>query len=324
MKKAKIQIVVFISGLILIELILRILGFQPYTYKPFHFSADPTSYIIEDPYLGFNIQPGQYHVNVNGIKYDAFHNADSLRASLPQTISTNKIGVFGCSYTYGWGVDDSSTFCSQLQSITDSQILNFGKPAYGNIQGYLQLKKLTEKNVHLKKAVFIFCDFHLERNVLSKQFSITLQKGFEQNKKIENIAAFPFVSKCSDSISISHKTVLNLYNSWPLRATSSLVNAIQTSYESITLDKSEEFNASILLFKLIKDHCIKHNIELSVFGITKSELTKSFIKTLSEININSFYVPVNFKNSNFSNLPVDSHPNENGHDEVFKQVAPLL
>lgn len=320
MKTKGIQVIIFLVGLLLIELILRALGFQPYQYHDFSLKHDQPNYIVSDSLLGFNITHGHFKINSNGVIYEATHSASSLRQTIPETESKVKHGFFGCSYTYGWGVNDSETFCSLLQKETKAQIINFAKPGYGTIQGYYQLKNLIKKGIRLNSANFIFCDFHAERNVLSPTYATTILEGFSKNQKLSSSACFPVAELKENKLHIGSKHLNEFYSFLPLRKESAIINAIQTGYENFVHHPEQEDLISLLIFEEIANLCLKNNIQLNIFGITKNERTHKIINKLKEKGINACYIPVNFKDSKLSHLPLDSHPNKAGHQSIFNQL----
>jgi len=320
MKTRGIQIIIFFVGLALIELILRALGFKPYQYQEFSLSSDPPYHIIADTVFGFNITPGIFKINCNGVIYEATHLTSSLRQTIPETKSSIKHGFFGCSYTYGWGVNDSETFCSLLQKESEAQIINFAKPGYGTIQGYYQLRNHINQGGLLNSANFIFCDFHSERNVLSPSYSTTILEGLSKSQKLSSKARFPVAELKEEKLNFRSTPIDQLYKFLPLREESAIINAFQTGYENFVHEPEQEDLISLLIFEEIASFCLKNNIQLNIFGITKSERTNKIINKLKEKGINAYYIPVNFKDSKFSHLPLDSHPNKAGHLSIFKQL----
>ena len=100
----------------------------------------------------------------------AFRKGNSYRVTSrnPDDFNGNpEIWVFGCSYTWGWCVDDEETFPWLIQQeLSDYEVTNYGVPSYGSVHGLVQLRRALEKGSQKPDfAVFTYSDVHLERNV---------------------------------------------------------------------------------------------------------------------------------------------------------------
>lgn len=128
---------------------------------------------IHDPYLGFVTNHGKYKIILS---------KKSTDQKLITTVNINKKGYrfpyddiknyndhlwfFGCSYTWGWGLNDNEIFTDVMQQkIKSYKIHNYSIPAYGNIHYLLQLKQLLKTEAKPKAAVFMYNFFHPQRNV---------------------------------------------------------------------------------------------------------------------------------------------------------------
>ncbi len=109
------------------------------------------------------VEPGTY-------AFVATTNRDGLRGkdrvALPKPPGRRRIGIFGCSQTFGAGVDDAETFASLLgHALPDAELLNFGVSGYGTDQMLLYYETVGRK-YDLDVVVLAFAEYQLERNLL--------------------------------------------------------------------------------------------------------------------------------------------------------------
>lgn len=137
---------------------------------------NPNTMFVPDEYLGYADRPGSYAVrlrdNTTG-RMHAFHvTIDSLGNRITSLSPERHAGqpgiwILGDSFTYGWGNNDETTFPFFLQEfLPDFQVVNFGGNGYGNVQGYLQLKRsLEETKLPPAIIVVVYGNYFNIRNV---------------------------------------------------------------------------------------------------------------------------------------------------------------
>jgi len=141
-------------------------------------SGGAESWLIDvpDPVLGWrpkpgiqvrSTQPGSYDVTVTTT-------ADGLRGRRTigpeRTPGVTRIAVFGCSQTFGSGVEDDETFSARLAvSLRGVEVLNFGVHGYGTDQMLLRWER--EGVAYAPDVVVLaFAYYHLDRNVTAFRF----------------------------------------------------------------------------------------------------------------------------------------------------------
>lgn len=313
LKKVLKYIPGILGALLIGEILLRLLGFSPYEYNSFYCESEPKHYLVTDSVFGINTTPGVFAIDLNGLKHRVSHTSNNLRSTFPILESNRKMSVYGCSFTYGTGVEDSSTVCSQLQQRTkDVQVLNFGKPAWGNTQMYLQMKQMFNQGIKMDKVVVNFCDFHLQRNGLSASYRLTLGKGVSKLSTLHQSLndSIPYFNS---NFQLKHEAWSDVYHEIPGRSSLATVNLIQTSKEAIEENKTNEFQLGIRIFEEMQKLCATNSTPLVVFGITASKTTKEFINELSSKGFDAHYAAIPFDQEGYNLSPFDQHPNRNAY-----------
>jgi hypothetical protein len=131
---------------------------------------------IPDPWLGWRPKPG---IQVRSARPGSFDvtvsvNAQGLRGRAPAAVEkaagTTRIAIFGCSQTFGSGVEDDETFSALLAaSLPGTEVLNFGVHGYGTDQMLLRWE-LEGRRYSPDLVVLAFAYYHLDRNVTGFRF----------------------------------------------------------------------------------------------------------------------------------------------------------
>lgn len=320
-KKTSFRFVYVIYILLLIfpifELALRIAQYKPYQSASFSIISEPGNSLVAHPDYGICLNPGKFKITINeGHSYAVTHSIDSTRMTFGQAQHINRadVALFGCSYTYGMGVNDEETMQAIMtEHLPNSKIINYAVPGHGNIQGYFQLKKLIANNQKPVIAVFNFADFHLERNVLSPEYRCHLNVGFLQSSAMEkkemDSGFFPYVYLEDDQLLFSACAWGNMYNHWKGRARFSTVNFIQSVRDQIVESRIDINKTNLSLFQSIQELCKDNDIRFLVAGLTQTEKTKNFLELLYENEIDAFDISLPLKDKIYNNMPYDSHPN---------------
>lgn len=136
---------------------------------------------VFDPLLGYRTAPGSYVVTKafadparDGDAHLAYHatmGADGYRVTGPEPSGDRdrdrpEVWIFGCSFTWGMGLDDDQTYPWLVQrALPGVRVRNFGVSGYGNLHALLQLRDALVRGERPPAvAVFAYDDFHLPRN----------------------------------------------------------------------------------------------------------------------------------------------------------------
>ena len=296
---------IFLS-LIVIEIILRILGYTPWHYDK---SNNPSIYRFDNE-LGWISKSGKFSMSVSKSNKDIFEMTienDSSR-KIYGNPAENKILFLGGSFTQGWGVNDNETFTNNVQKdFKNYQIKNFGQGGYGSVQSYLLLKRLYDEGAKPKLVVYSFIDHHEYRNVARGEWLRLLLKY--SNSGHETPPRVPFATVGKNNLINFHKPVA--YPMFPLRETLSLVNFLEFNYAKITTKRRKKMQKDVLRKLLLEMKKISDTTNsVFLFVNLKSEISEheNFL-----INHRINYVDCNIKLSEDTLLDGDYHPNVKAH-----------
>jgi len=158
------------------EGLARLRGHRPWTPQAAELLVEPGGRLYRsDPALGYQMRPGRYTVRFpTGTSFDITHGADALRRVRPPGREAPPgapgLWIFGCSFSYGWGVDDQATYPWQLQlRLPDWDVVNFSVNGYGTLQSLLQLERALQERPPPAVVVLAYAAFHDERNTFLRR-----------------------------------------------------------------------------------------------------------------------------------------------------------
>jgi hypothetical protein len=131
---------------------------------------DRYAFDMPDQLLGWRPRPGAVVRAARPGVYDVAVHIDDhgLRAPGPSAVSKApgvvRVGVYGCSQTFGEGVADEDTFSARLAALLPgTEVLNFGVHGYGTDQMLLAYER-DAAPYDLDVVVVAFAWFHVQRN----------------------------------------------------------------------------------------------------------------------------------------------------------------
>lgn len=204
-----------------IEICLRVLGITPHkAMVVFPVQNANKIFEIKDS-LGVLLKKGSITETKDNYSYTLTHTKFQTRKTYKaDNINLINIAFFGCSYTYGFGINDSYTYPYIVDSINPAiNALNYSAPGDGQIQYYLRMIELlnTKTVKDLSIVIINYLDFHNDRNCLSNDYKLALSDGYEllktKNPVLYNNNSkkhIPFIYSDNNQFKINYTTYENL------------------------------------------------------------------------------------------------------------------
>lgn len=270
--------------------------------------ADNTN-AVQDPNLGWKLKKNSdltVNVKIPYINENLIYNykTNDIGARTEKYFGKKKtLGFFGCSITYGHGLNEKETFAYQVceKQKEDYEYLNFGVAGYSLYQSLLKFKEVS-KEIKLDKAIFTVHKDLERRNTCSFSWlkiinqawavpGIIFLMGLKIKNKPRKYIKFPnFKIK-----------IINLIEF--------LINFFLYSFGDLKIVKKRT-NEHIL--KEIQKECEKNNIELIILCLDNINSLSEFLKE-NKFNWNFSGINLSEKNnkgeSKWLLMPWDNHPN---------------
>lgn len=309
-----------------LEIAFRILGYEHYKNEDYSVQAQPADAFRGHASLGIQLHPGEYQITINdALSFHARHLGNHTRyvSDCPDPDYPDVL-FLGCSFTYGFGVNDDQHFTSVLQQkYPEWSFRNTGVIGYGTVQSLLQLQERVDSR-QLKAVVLNLSSFHFMRNTLSPQYRSNLKIGYARSSQsVENQmeqARFPYRPSCEDTI--RYAPWKKIYKNWPGRERLASINWFQTLYDASREDRDTQVETTLCLIREMDAICKARGIR---FGVACLDTTPETDWLKSEVApIPWVDVGFDFSDQALTNYPYDSHPSPAGHQLIAKNIAPLL
>jgi non-ribosomal peptide synthetase component F len=191
------------------ELLARWIVPQPTQDRPLAVEVSPGGRLFEaDEDVGYRLLPGVFRVKIaHGGVFSVTHLPNSRRATTAAATppeAAHAVWIFGCSFTYGWGVNDADTYPWQLQRDRPHlAVSNFGVPGFSTVQSLLQLRAALQREPPPEIVVLGYASFHAQRNVLDPGYRATLSAVNRLG-----IASYPFARLDGDGTVVVERTTI--------------------------------------------------------------------------------------------------------------------
>lgn len=223
--------------------------------------------------------------------------------------SQPNINFYGCSFTFGHGLEDSLTFCWKLQNkLTNYKINNYGFEGYGVSQMYAQiLNHIENNNNNIKVIIINYASFHDARNMAlnsPKRNAYYYQKDKSTMMKI----CFPILYLKNEQLVLAYKK-FNYKPMIPFVEELAILNFLETIILNYNDNKMKPNDISIKAFDEINKKCKIKKIKLVVNGITNDNETVMTLNKLNKLGISTSNIYVDL-NDTKQLLKDNFHPNQ--------------
>lgn len=306
----------------IVEGTLWILGYRPFTNSDYTVTTNPSHPYIADSTLGIRLKPGTFTITLNNtVTFHATHQKNGER-NIPykKNLSSPEIVFLGCSFTYGYGVDDSLSFPALIQRDRPGwHIRNQAVVGYGSAQHLLQIKQLVSGEHPPKSIVVCFSEVHFIRTVLSQAYRANLRIGYRRSSTDVDDhmlgARFPYMNTCG---MIEFQDWEDMYSEVWGRYTLASANFLQSKWEATREPKCDPVDITACIFKEMAALCKEKDVKFGVVFLDSSPKTRLLRSKIPEIPVCE--VGFSFEAKKYTNLPYDSHPNALGHEKIERVV----
>jgi lysophospholipase L1-like esterase len=322
----KYTLIYTVITFVLLEGLLWIMGYRPYANTDYEVHSTPKNPYVAHDYLGIQLNPGTYQFTLNKkVKFKATHLENNQRLiSHSKLNQREKVTFLGCSYTYGYGVNDDESFAAITQrKHPEWKVENKAVVGYGTAQHLLQLREML-KQESPQCVILCLSSVHFIRTVLSQNYRANLRIGYRRSAS--NIddrmdgARFPYFDDYSGKV--KHDTWDELYSELPGRYWSASINLVQNLRDKSLEPKCNAVDITAHLIREMKRLCDQKGIPFGVICLDTNHETAALQQKLENVNWEN--VGFSFKSKKYTQLPYDSHPNAKGHKKIAQSVIPFI
>ena len=311
---------------ICLELALRVISAKPYIQEDYHIEISPPNAFAGNDSLGIQLEEGTFSIVLNRkVEFTTTHTSEGQRL-VPDNDSISdrpEVAILGCSFTYGYGVSDHETFAAILQQ--NHPNLDFNNHAvigYGSLQSYFQLESLIKKGTKPEAVILNFASDHFERNGLSRKFRRAMKIGFDRSletaHEMMRSSKFPYLEEPDGTI--AYEPWDALYSDWKWRDKLASVNWIQTQSDNLSDRSRDLVGISATIIERINKLCLENNISFMVVLLDEDDRIRKLESRLMNRDIQTLKVGFDFDSPEYTNVPFDIHPNQNGHRLIASKI----
>ena len=326
---------------LLTEGAIRLLGIKPFPQmEEGNERSEPFEYAGFHPLYGPCPVPGKFRVIFSKDWCDVTHNADSNRITRFAKDTTDysslpKLNFYGCSFTWGTGLNDSETYPFLVQkSLQHYNISNKGIFAAGNLISLLQLKNEIDRNIQPAIAIVTYANFHDQRNTFNREWATMIKQTFKtpvkretkqqakQAAKFIDTLKFPMARLKDNRLRISYQKLNG--NLFPFSKYLAISNCI--NYYLMCQDEKKMHSnlVSRRIFSEMNVLCKINNIRLIVACLDNDQKSKKMQEYFNHEGIENFSFDVDYERNNEYNQFPDLHPNSKANKLYAQKIVNYL
>ncbi|MEG4604841.1 SGNH/GDSL hydrolase family protein [Microcoleus sp. F6_B6] len=303
---------------------MRVAGYKPWQIENVDVAVEPKgNFFTKDSELGYKHLPGKFKVILNGnYSFNATHLNNSLRITHPlntYNLSSKKheIWIFGCSFTYGWSLNDSETYPWLLQEkLPKYEIVNFGVNGYGTLHSFIQFKEALKQGNKPKIAVIAYAGFHDRRNTLLR----AIRKQMAAWNKLGIL--FQPDARLNGEHNFTYKMAKLEYHEFPLMRVSALSHFLEVNYNQFEEGLYKSHDVSKAIIEEFNRVAEANGVKLVVAGINTG--SAKMLEELSQEGIATADISVDLKIPANNNLPHDLHPSAIANRQYAEKLEGFL
>lgn len=313
---------VFLFLLCVGEVTVRIMGYEPWAPIEKHSQVIPGgSLFIPDSAVGYQLRPGRFTVMLEGhLSFEAVHSPEHLRVipSRTDTVERRQLWVLGCSFTYGWGVNDNKAWPALLtQGDSAFEVTNFATPGYSTAQSLLQLKAALDRGPRPDMVILGYAGFHNQRNVCSRHW----KKALAGQPLMQGLS-YPYVRLSAGDSLQWLKSDLHFESWWGMQH-SALIHFLEIQTNLREEESLQAFEVTRKLILEMNAICKRENIPFIVAGVWHDASTIQMLEALVREGLPVVEI-ASPAGKEYQLMPDDLHPNEKAHEYMARKMDAYL
>ena len=231
-----------------------------------------------------------------------------------------EIWIFGCSFTFGAGVEDDESYPWLLQQrLPGYAVRNYGVSGYGTLQSLLLYRRELRESAPPRLAILAYAGFHDERNVMS----INTRRGWARWGRTWGWAQAPYLQWLGDG-RFEMRTAQFYQPVVPFVETSALANrldrAIVKFQERRELLEDHRADVSRYLVDEFEKASREHGV---VFALGQLDQPQQMIEYARSRGIPAADLSVPKDDPEFT-IEGDGHPNAKGQRLIADRAEALI
>ena len=313
-----LAVVVFVAGVG--EIVARALGHEPWRPAAPGLRVEPGGRLYQaDPLLGYTMLPGRFRVGMeSGYAFRVTHGADTLRVVRPEEVAVPEgapeLWIFGCSFSYGWAVEDADVYAWQVQrALPDWRVRNFAVNGYGTVQALLRLEHELAAGGRPAVVLLAHAAFHEDRNTFVR----------ERGKRVAPFSTLGPLTQPRARLASDGTLVIDpapvVYRPWPGMQHSALVHLVEQRWNAWERRRARGPEVTAALVDRFVDAAKGAGARVVVAGIAGR--TDALLERAAQRGATPLSMALDLDAPGMRNLPHDGHPSAKAHRGYAARVV---
>ena len=319
----------YILGVLLVllvagEITARAMGFRPWHPQIQTLTVNPEGrFFQDDSLLGYKGRPGQFELLLqDSLGFQVTHNAAGWRICPGDSIQSDKrpeIWIFGCSFTHGYGVNDSECYPCLLQTrFPNYHIQNFGMDGFGTLQNWLQMQKAIPEGKKPAVVILAYGAFHDQRNTANRYWQKALH-----GQQIADDISYPYIRLNDNDSLIVHYGKLG-YHLLPFQDRLPLLALMEEKWNKSEDDGLRSKYVTEVLIQKMHKAALQMDAKFVLAGIYRHPDTEKMLNIFHLANVLTTDIGQDLAHPELRILPGNGHPNAHAHRLMANQLAKYL
>lgn len=307
------------------EGIVRLRGGRPWDARPAELLVEPGGRLYRaDPVLGYASLPGRYRIRFpTGLAFTTTVDADGLRATRPPgeapALDAPGLWIFGCSFTYGWAVDDDATYAWQLERLRpDLDVRNFAVSGYGTLQSLLQLERALRERPAPAVVVLAYASFHDERNTFTRR----RRKRVAPFQRLGPLVQ-PFARLGRDG-ALEVEMARVAYRPWPGMTASALVHRLEQAWNELERRRVDSAAVTRAIVDRFVAEARASGARVVFATLTRNAHSEAMRAHAERAGATGLDLAIDLDAPGMRNLPHDGHPSPLAHARYARRLVRAL
>lgn len=256
-----------------------------------------------------------YKYKINGARFSG---------SVPDS-KIGDINLYGCSFSFGLGLNDSNTMAYYIQKhISEYEINNFGVSGYGMFDIYNKIKSTVDSTT--KVVIINYAHFLSDRLPGSRYYKKMNCSAVDKlNKSVIESKLTLKTYKYSKERILEDTVFYKFYIPLPFQTKSCLINKLDDVYCGYIERKiKKKREISLYIFDQILKLCQNNDINLIVTNIDGYSLTHKDLNFIKQVPIEVLDLKVNAYDLEYNLQPDDTHPNKFANQKYAQKILAYL
>ncbi len=306
--------------LLLLEPVARVLGATPWERAESVATVEPEPLLAPDERWGFGLRDGRFTLDLGGAVTHATHERGA-RVVPSEGRGIVRLHAYGCSLTYGYGVEDGETWPAQLAALRpELEVHDHAVPGWGLAQVEQRVLYDLRRQPQPEIVLVGYAAFQDERTVLLRHWRRTLAT-FSDTSGLPRVAV-PVVRGRLGALQRSQRQLA--WQPWPLAERSAMAHLLERAWERAEAFAIDPPEVALRVLVALHERVSEAGARMVVVVLADDLESERRRRELAAQGVEVIDARLDLFDPRWSFVPVDPHPRPVAHAQWAEIVAAAL